>query len=76
MKREIGLLGLTFISVGGIMGSGWLLGPLLAVLSGTVQNYAYLVRKYCVEELGIPRNVSLEDLRQTTPIRDAALLCR
>ncbi|MDP5220151.1 APC family permease [Ruegeria sp. 2205SS24-7] len=31
MKREIGLLGLTFISVGGIMGSGWLLGPLLAV---------------------------------------------
>ena len=31
MKRDIGLLGLTFISVGGIIGSGWLFGPLLAV---------------------------------------------
>ncbi len=31
MKREIGLIGLTFISVGGIIGSGWLFGPLLAV---------------------------------------------
>eukprot|EP00803_Ostreobium_quekettii_P002228 evm.model.scf_3071.2 EVM.evm.TU.scf_3071.2 scf_3071:13670-15585(-) len=51
-------------------------GHLLAVLSGAIQNYAYLVRKYVVEELGLPRNVSLEDLRQTTPIRDAALLCR
>ncbi|MBO9445201.1 APC family permease [Ruegeria sp. R14_0] len=31
LKRDIGLLGLTFISVGGIIGSGWLFGPLLAV---------------------------------------------
>ncbi len=31
LKREIGLVGLTFISVGGIIGSGWLFGPLLAV---------------------------------------------
>jgi len=31
MKRDIGLIGLTFISVGGIIGSGWLFGPLLAV---------------------------------------------
>ncbi|CAD7704418.1 unnamed protein product [Ostreobium quekettii] len=51
-------------------------GPLMAVLSGTIQNYAYLVRKYFVEEVGMGRGVSLEDLRQTTPIRDAALLCR
>ncbi|WP_170412823.1 APC family permease [Ruegeria atlantica] len=31
LKRDIGLVGLTFISVGGIIGSGWLFGPLLAV---------------------------------------------
>ena len=31
LKRDIGLIGLTFISVGGIVGSGWLFGPLLAV---------------------------------------------
>ncbi|WP_171174284.1 MULTISPECIES: APC family permease [unclassified Ruegeria] len=31
LKRDIGPIGLTFISVGGIIGSGWLFGPLLAV---------------------------------------------
>lgn len=31
LKRDIGFVGLTFISVGGIIGSGWLFGPLLAV---------------------------------------------
>ncbi|MEM6891669.1 MAG: APC family permease [Pseudomonadota bacterium] len=31
LKRDIGLMGLTFISVGGIIGSGWLFGPMLAV---------------------------------------------
>lgn len=51
-------------------------GPLIAVLSGTIHNYAYLVRKYFVEEVGLPRNVSLETIRQTTPIRDAAVLCK
>lgn len=51
-------------------------GPLIAVLSGTIQNYAYLVRKYFVDELGLPRSVSLETIRQTTPIRDAALVCK
>lgn len=30
LNREIGLLGLTFIGVGGIFGSGWLFAPLLA----------------------------------------------
>jgi amino acid transporter len=29
-RREIGLLGLTFIAVGGVLGSGWLFSPLLA----------------------------------------------
>lgn len=31
MNRSIGLIGLTFMAVGGIIGSGWLFGPLLAV---------------------------------------------
>lgn len=30
MRREIGLIGLMFISVSGILGSGWLFAPLLA----------------------------------------------
>lgn len=31
MKREIGLVGLTFIGVSGVIGSGWLFAPLQAV---------------------------------------------
>lgn len=30
LRREIGLIGLTFIGVGGILGSGWLFAPMLA----------------------------------------------
>jgi amino acid transporter len=30
MKREIGLVGLTFVAVGAVLGSGWLFAPLLA----------------------------------------------
>jgi len=30
MKREIGLIGLTFVAVSGTLGSGWLFAPLLA----------------------------------------------
>ena len=30
LKRSIGLTGLTFIGVGGVLGSGWLFAPLLA----------------------------------------------
>src|SRR5690606_33262469 len=30
LNREIGLVGLTFVAVGGIIGSGWLFAPLLA----------------------------------------------
>lgn len=29
LKRDIGLVGLTFIAVGGVLGSGWLFAPLL-----------------------------------------------
>jgi len=31
LDRSIGLVGLTFIAVGGVLGSGWLFAPLLAV---------------------------------------------
>ena len=30
LKRDVGLIGLTFVSVSGMMGSGWLFAPLLA----------------------------------------------
>lgn len=30
MRREIGLIGLTFVAVSGVIGSGWLFAPLLA----------------------------------------------
>ncbi len=30
MKRDIGLIGLTFVAVSGMVGSGWLFAPLLA----------------------------------------------
>ena len=31
LRRDIGLAGLTFIGIGGVLGSGWLFAPLLAV---------------------------------------------
>lgn len=30
MRREVGLIGLTFVAVSGIIGSGWLFAPLMA----------------------------------------------
>lgn len=30
LKRHIGMIGLTFVAVGGVMGSGWIFGPLTA----------------------------------------------
>lgn len=51
-------------------------GPFVAVLSGSLQNYAYLVRKYCLEDLALPPAISLEAIRERTPIREAALVCK
>lgn len=51
-------------------------GAYIAVLSGNLQNYAYLVRKYCLEELSLPSQISLESIRELTPVREAALLCK
>lgn len=51
-------------------------GPIMAVLSGAIQNYAYLVRKYLLGELGLPKSASLEAIRQSSPVSDATLLCK
>ena len=43
-KRDIGLIGLTFVSVSGMMGSGWLFAPLLAAQeAGPAAIIAWLV---------------------------------
>lgn len=51
-------------------------GPFVAVISGSLHNYAYLVRKYCLEDLSLPAAISLEAIRERTPIREAALVCK
>lgn len=44
MRREIGLIGLTFIGVSGVLGSGWLFAPLLASqLAGPAALLAWLL---------------------------------
>lgn len=44
LKRNIGLLGLTFIAVGGVIGSGWLFAPLLtAKMAGGGAVLAWLI---------------------------------
>ncbi len=44
LKREIGLIGLTFVAVSGIIGSGWLFAPLLAAQhAGPAALIAWLV---------------------------------
>lgn len=34
----------------------------------SIQNYAYLVKKYLQEELGLPANVTLEAIKERNPI--------
>ena len=44
MRREIGLLGLTFVAVGGVLGSGWLFAPLdTAQLAGPASIISWLI---------------------------------
>lgn len=44
LSRSIGLLGLTFVGIGGMLGSGWLFGPLFAAQSaGPAATVAWLV---------------------------------
>src|SRR5262245_48570307 len=44
LKREIGLIGLTFVAVSGIIGSGWLFAPLSALqVAGPAALVAWLI---------------------------------
>jgi amino acid transporter len=60
LERSIGLVGLTFIAVGGIIGSGWIFGPLLtselagpaSILAWAIGGVAMLVLALCFAEIG------------------------
>ena len=44
MRRDIGLIGLTFVAVGGVLGSGWLFAPLdTAQLAGPASIISWLI---------------------------------
>ena len=44
MKREVGLISLTFVGVSGVIGSGWLFAPLLAAqMAGPASLVAWLI---------------------------------
>ena len=48
-KRNIGFIALLFVSVGGILGSGWLFGPLYAVqLAGPAALVAWLIGGFAI----------------------------
>nr|AML77242.1 putative LOV domain-containing protein [Codium fragile] len=51
-------------------------GPFVCAITGSIQNYAYLVKKYLQEELGLPANVTLEAIKERSPITETVLLCK
>ncbi|HJO23057.1 MAG: APC family permease [bacterium] len=59
LRRSIGLMGLTFVAVSGIVGSGWLFAPLLAaqaagpaaVISWGIGGFAMLLLALCFAEV-------------------------
>lgn len=59
LKRSIGLLGLTFVGIGGTIGSGWLFAPLLAakvagpasIVSWAIGGVAMLILALCFAEV-------------------------
>lgn len=59
LKRSIGLVGLTFVAVSGIVGSGWLFAPLLtsqqagpaAIISWIIGGAAMLILALCFAEV-------------------------
>jgi len=48
----------------------------LGVLTGHIQNYSYLVKKYLQLELHLPQNVTLEAIRERMPVTETELLCK
>ncbi len=60
LKRSIGPLGLTFIALSGMLGSGWLFVPLFlsqmagpaGILSWMIGAVAVLILAFCYAEIG------------------------
>ncbi|MEY2336047.1 APC family permease [Acidithiobacillus ferrianus] len=54
LKREVGFSGLIFASLGGIIGSGWLFGPLNAArVAGPLSIYSWLIGAVTILFLGL-----------------------
>ena len=54
LKREVGFSGLIFASLGGIIGSGWLFGPLAAAqVAGPLSIYSWLIGAITILFLGL-----------------------
>lgn len=59
LQRSIGIIGLTFIAVGGIIGSGWIFGPLLtaqlagpaSIIAWVIGGFAMLLLALCFAEI-------------------------
>lgn len=59
LKRSIGFIGLTFIAVSGIIGSGWIFGPLLtaqlagpaSIIAWIIGGFAMLILALCFAEI-------------------------
>jgi len=54
LKREVGFSGLIFASLGGIIGSGWLFGPLSAAqVAGPLSIYSWIIGAVTILFLGL-----------------------
>jgi len=55
LKRSIGITGLTFIGIGGVLGSGWLFAPMLAVHhAGPAAIIAWLIGGFAILLIALP----------------------
>eukprot|EP01024_Parvocaulis_polyphysoides_P007590 TRINITY_DN12252_c0_g3_i2.p1 TRINITY_DN12252_c0_g3~~TRINITY_DN12252_c0_g3_i2.p1 ORF type:complete len:336 (-),score=38.78 TRINITY_DN12252_c0_g3_i2:165-1172(-) len=50
---------------------------LLSAFTGHLENYSYLVKKYCPETLNVlePQKLRLEEIRQRRPVTEAQMVC-
>src|SRR5579885_1502037 len=56
MRRDIGVVGLLFASVGSIIGSGWLFGALNAtVIAGPAAVFSWLIGAFLIVLIGLVR---------------------
>lgn len=54
LKRDVGFSGLIFASLGGIIGSGWLFGPLVAAqTAGPLSIFSWLIGALTILLLGL-----------------------